>query len=73
MNRLRAADDFAAIRARLEELRHDRAQAWAGNGSDVAQPPPCVAGKKPSLSEKPGLPPTLRRGLIRHSVKAAAE
>ena len=73
MNRLRAADDFAAIRARVEELRHDRAQAWAGNGSDVAQPPPCVAGKKPSLSEKPGLPPTLRRGWIRHSAKAAAE
>ena len=54
MNRLRAADDFAAIRARLEELRHDRAQAWAGNGSDVAQPLPCVAGNKPSPSESRG-------------------
>ena len=64
MTRLRAADDFAAIRARVEELRRDRAQVWAGNGSDVAQPLPC-AGNKPSPSEKPGLPPTVRRVLFR--------
>ena len=56
MTRLRAADDFAAIRARLEELRRDRAQVWTGNGSDVAQPRPCVACNKPSPSEKAGAP-----------------
>jgi len=26
-----AADDFAAIRARLEELRRDRARVWGGS------------------------------------------
>jgi hypothetical protein len=54
MTRLRAADDFAAIRARLEELRHDWAQVWAENASDAAEPRPCAAGNKPSPSEKPG-------------------
>jgi hypothetical protein len=73
MTRLRAADDFAAIRARLEELRRDRAQVWAGNGSDVAQPRTCVAGNKPSPSEKPGLPPTVRRVLFRSSARASTE
>jgi hypothetical protein len=29
MNRPRAADDFAAIRARMEELRRERAQVLA--------------------------------------------
>jgi hypothetical protein len=59
MTRLRAADDFAAIRARLEELRRDRAQVWDENVSEVAEPRrPRVAGNKPSPSEKPGLPPT---------------
>jgi hypothetical protein len=62
--RLRAADDFAAIRARLEELRRDRAQVWTGNDSDVAQSRPCIAGSKPSPSEKPGLPPNGPTGLV---------
>ena len=32
MIRSRAADDFAIIRARLEELRRERAQAAPGTG-----------------------------------------
>jgi hypothetical protein len=73
MTRLRAADDFAAIRACLEELRHDRAQVWAENASDAAEPRPCAAGNKPSPSEKPGLPPTVRRILFRSSARESAE
>jgi hypothetical protein len=30
MNRVRAADDFKAIRLRLEELRRERAHLYAG-------------------------------------------
>jgi hypothetical protein len=30
MNRPRAADDFSSIRARIEELRRERAQLLAG-------------------------------------------
>ena len=30
MTRPRAADDFAAIRARMEQLRLERDRAWAG-------------------------------------------
>jgi hypothetical protein len=74
MTRLRAADDFAAIRARVEELRRDRAQAWAENASEVAEPHrPCVAVNKLSPSEKPGLAPTVRRVLFRGSARASAE
>jgi hypothetical protein len=74
MTRLRAADDFAAIRARLEELRRDRAQVWAENASEVAESRrPRVAGNKPSPSEKPGLPPTIRRILFRSPAEASAE
>jgi len=39
MNRPRAADDFATIRARLEELRLERAQAKAGQ-TDLRSDPP---------------------------------
>jgi hypothetical protein len=73
MIRLRAADDFAAIRGRLEELRRDRAQVWAENASDLAEPRPCAAANKPSPSEKPGLPPTVRRILFRSSARESAE
>ena len=38
MNRPRAADDFAAIRARMEELRRDRERAQAPP-SDLPEPP----------------------------------
>ena len=38
MTRPRAADDFAMIRARMEELRRERAKVQASAGSD-AEPP----------------------------------
>jgi hypothetical protein len=34
VNRPRAADDFATIRARMEELRRERAQAAKGENPD---------------------------------------
>ena len=36
MPRSRAADDFAAIRARMEELRRERAQTMRGAPEDPA-------------------------------------
>jgi len=38
VTRPRAADDFAMIRARMEELRRERAKVQASAGSD-AEPP----------------------------------
>ena len=46
MTRPRAADDFAAIRARMEELRRENAQVSA---DDSAMPRPQSAGNKPVL------------------------
>ena len=42
----RAADDFAEIRARMEELRRENAQVPA---DDSARPRPQSAGNKPVL------------------------
>ena len=57
MTRPRAADDFAAIRARMEELRRERARAPADD-DDSAKPRPQSAGNKP------GLPLAVRRTLF---------
>jgi len=67
-----AADDFAAIRARLEELRRDRARVWGGSDPSV-EPRTSAAGEKPSSEEKPGLPPAIRRVLYRSAAKAPGE
>ena len=57
MDRPRAADDFATIRARMEELRRENAQVPADD--DVsAKPRPASAGNKP------GLPLAIRRTLF---------
>jgi hypothetical protein len=73
VTRPRAADDFAAIRARLEELRRDRAQVWANNDIGLAGPRSHAAGDKPSPVDKPGLSPAVRRILFRSAAKAPAE
>jgi hypothetical protein len=72
LSRLRAADDFASTRARLEELRRDRAKVWAGNDPSV-EPRASTAGNKPSSEEKPGLSPAIRRVLFRSAAKPPAE
>jgi len=56
VTRPRAADDFAAIRARMEELRREKAQVPADDGS--ARPRPQSPGNKP------GLPLAVRRTLF---------
>ena len=57
VTRPRAADDFAAIRARMEELRRERARA-ATDDEASAKPRPQPAGSKP------GLPLAIRRTLF---------
>ena len=47
MSRPRAADDFATIRARLEELRRER-----GDGGDVVVPANSVAHRTESDAER---------------------
>jgi hypothetical protein len=44
MSRVRAADDFKAIRLRLEELRDERAQRYAGRPVTEASPQEPNAG-----------------------------
>jgi len=39
MSHPRAADDFTTIRARLEELRRERAQVERGGAADPYRPP----------------------------------
>ena len=56
MTRPRIADDFAAIRARVEELRRENAQVRADDGS--ARPRPQSPGNKL------GLPLAVRRTLF---------
>jgi hypothetical protein len=58
----RAADDFGAIRARLEELQRERVRPLAGD--DAAEP---VSVLRPGATFRavprhdPGLSPTMRR------------
>ena len=44
MPRSRAADDFAAIRTRLEELRRERAEAMHGTSQEPADRRPVSRG-----------------------------
>jgi hypothetical protein len=57
MTRPRAADDFSAIRARMEELRRERAGAQAAE-SDLRDPPMhrdrSVRWPPSEMSEEPG-------------------
>ena len=57
MTRPRAADDFAAIRARMEELRRQNTRVPADDDA-TAKPRPQSAGNKP------GLPLAVRRTLF---------
>jgi len=64
VNRPRAADDFATIRARLEELRREREEADPGDGEapqDRPMPrggsvrwPPLASSTGPGLVRPPG-------------------
>jgi hypothetical protein len=67
VTRPRAADDFAAIRERLDGLRRERARVWADNASDAAEQHRYAAGHKPSPADKLELSPTIRRASFRRS------
>jgi hypothetical protein len=63
-----AADDFSAIRARMEELRRERARLQAGDEPHLAiAPRPYNLASRPELARKPGLPPAIRRLLSRRA------
>ena len=68
MTQLRAADDFAAIRARMEELRLERAQITSGGEPDLRMVPrPYATRSQPRPADGPKMPPAIRRLLSRHS------
>jgi hypothetical protein len=60
-----AADDFAAVRARLEELRRERARIWAGNSRDQEEPQTQAARNNPVPADEPRLSPVIRRASFR--------
>jgi hypothetical protein len=61
MNRVRAADDFKTVRLRLEELRRERAQLYAGESSVRSPAPdPDASAHRPAPVDK-RYPPIPRR------------
>ena len=63
MNRPRAADDFNAIRARMEELRRERAQLIAESQHPAIGPRPYLIGRRPVPADKPQHLSTILRAL----------
>jgi hypothetical protein len=64
VTRPRAADDFAAIRARMEELRRERAGVPADDEARRTDGPrPYAAGNRPSLANRVVFPPVIVRRL----------
>jgi hypothetical protein len=60
--RPRAADDFPAIRARMEELRRERAQVLAEDDRRPATGPrPYSVGGRPATADKRTLQAVIRR------------
>ena len=65
MTRPRAADDFPAIRARLEELQRERAHASADDGPIAKDEQRPYAGTRPSPANRAVFPPAPIRPLAR--------
>jgi hypothetical protein len=67
VTRPRAADDFATIRTRLEELRRERAEVLASEQEREPEgPQPRRAdAARPRPVRETGLLPSVRRALIR--------
>jgi hypothetical protein len=62
VTRPRAADDFAVIRARLDELRRERAQVAADDEPERAMRPPLYFGRGPLSQANEAKPsPPIRR------------
>jgi hypothetical protein len=65
MGRPRAADDFRAIRSRMEELRRERSEQRARVPPAVKGPRPYAAGTTIAVSERRRVVPTLLRALAK--------
>jgi hypothetical protein len=66
VTRPRAADDFATIRARMEELQRERGQLIAENQQRPATAPrPSSLGSRPDPADKPRLLHPILRALMR--------
>ena len=61
MARPRAADDFAVIRARMEELRREHAPAPADKELGAVT----IVRSEPTTARKPGLLPAIRREILK--------
>jgi hypothetical protein len=61
MTRPRAADDFPAIRARMEELRRERARAPDDDNRLAEGPRPYSGSSRPSTGDKPDPSPAIGR------------
>ena len=69
MVRPRAADDFPTIRARMEELRRERAGVLADDEDRRADGlDPYAISDRPGPAESSGVSPELRRALLRRRV-----
>ena len=67
MTRPRAADDFPAIRARMEELRRQRARVPADDDLRRAEGPRPYSNSSrlATAAAKPELPPAIRRAFFK--------
>ena len=64
--RPRAADDFATIRARMEELRRERARVPPDDYARRENGPwPNATSDRPELADRPGISPAIRRAFLR--------
>ena len=70
MTRPRAADDFPMIRARMEELGRERAQALAAARGRSVNPPEAVSSCREYETEPEGR--HQRSRLIAHSVESSS-
>jgi hypothetical protein len=65
VTRPRVADDFPAIRARLEELRRQRARVPADDDLRRADGPrPYSGSSRPATADKADLSPAIRRAFF---------
>jgi hypothetical protein len=66
VTRPRAADDFPAIRARMEELRRERARMLADDDLRRTDGPRRYsASSRPATAAEVGLPPAIRRAFLK--------
>jgi hypothetical protein len=65
VTRRRAADDFPAIRARMEELRRERAQTSADDKPRSVSGSRPYSGSRPATADTPRLLPAILRAMER--------